>query len=177
MASLVSTIAASFRMTDEAWRRHAHPWSVYTRFAAIPPLILAIWSRTWIGWWSLVPLAVVAVWLWLNPHVFPPVHEPTAWASKGIYGERIWATERRRVPRHHRRAFILIAVPGAAGIALTAWGLVALEVWPTAVGVTLVVLAQLWRIDRLVWMYDELTTAAARSATAAPPPPSAGSGG
>ena len=26
---------------NDVWRRHAHPWSVYTRFAAIPALILA----------------------------------------------------------------------------------------------------------------------------------------
>jgi hypothetical protein len=29
-------------------------------------------------------------------------------------------------------------------------------VWPTVFGATLVVLAQLWRIDRLVWMYEEI---------------------
>ena len=57
-----------------------------------------------------------------------------------IYGERIWATQ------------------ADCGIVLLVWGLVALEVWPTVAGVTLVVLAQLWRIDRLVWMYDELLT-------------------
>jgi hypothetical protein len=30
---------------------------------AIPATILAIWSRAWVGWWSLVPVAVVVVWL------------------------------------------------------------------------------------------------------------------
>jgi hypothetical protein len=49
--------------------------------------------------------------------------------------------------------------PRVAGIGLTGWGLVALEVWPTVVGVVLVVLAQLWRIDRLVWMYEDLVRA------------------
>lgn len=102
------------------------------------------------------PLALVMVWLWLNPRVFPSVDQPTAWASKGIYGERIWATEPARVPTHHRRAFRLLAIPGVAGMALAVWGVVTLGVWPTVVGVTLVVLAQLWRIDRLVWMYDGL---------------------
>lgn len=155
--SAASAIGNAFRMTDTAWRRHAHPWSVYSRFAAIPPLVLAIWSRDWIGWWALVPLAAVFVWLWLNPHVFPAVDAPTKWASKGIYGEKIWANERDRVPRHHRNAFRLIALPGVAGILLLAWGLVALDVWPTILGVALVVIAQLWRIDRLAWMYGELS--------------------
>ena len=156
MNPVVSTIARAFSMSDEAWRRHAHPWSVYTRFAAIPPLLLAIWSRTWIGWWCVAGLAVVVLWLWLNPHVFPPVERPTRWASKGIYGERIWARHPDLVSPAHRTAFHLIAVPGLAGIALVVWGLVALDPWPTVVGAVLVVLAQLWRIDRLVWMYDDL---------------------
>ena len=77
-------VAKTFGMTDEAWRRHANPWSVYTRFAAIPALILAIWSRVWIGWWALVPVAVVLVWLWINPHVFAAVTQPRSWAAKGI---------------------------------------------------------------------------------------------
>jgi hypothetical protein len=67
-------IAKAFGMTDQAWRRHANPWSVYTRFAAIPAMILAIWSRVWIGWWALVAVAAVIMWLWLNPHVFPAVN-------------------------------------------------------------------------------------------------------
>jgi hypothetical protein len=159
MATAVSAVMHAFGMDENAWRRHAHPWSVYTRFAAIPPLLLAIWSRTWIGWWCLVPLAVVAVWLWLNPRAFPPVDVPTAWASKGIYGERIWAIEPGRVPAHHRGAFRLVAVPGVVGTALLVWGLVMLDVWPTVTGAALVVLAQLWRIDRLVWMYEELDDA------------------
>jgi hypothetical protein len=131
-------IAGAFRMTDDAWRRHANPWSVYTRFAAIPPLILAIWSRAWIGWWCLVPLAMVAIWLWLNPHVFRPVTRPVAWASKGVFGEEIWARRRDAVPARHRTAFRLIAIPGLVGIASVMWGLVALAVWPTVFGATLV---------------------------------------
>jgi Family of unknown function (DUF6653) len=31
-----------FRMDEAVWRRHANPWSVYTRFAAIPAMILAV---------------------------------------------------------------------------------------------------------------------------------------
>ena len=54
-------IARAFGMNDEAWRRHANPWSVYTRFAAIPAMILAVWSRVWIGWWALIPALLVAV--------------------------------------------------------------------------------------------------------------------
>jgi hypothetical protein len=58
-------------MTDEVWRRHANPWSAYTRFAAMPFLIFSIWSRVWIGWWALIPLGVVIGWLVSHPqHLF-----------------------------------------------------------------------------------------------------------
>ena len=71
------------RMTDDAWKRHANPWSVWTRFAAIPLMILAIWSRVWLGWWCLVPVAAVIVWLWLNPHVFAPVENADELGGEG----------------------------------------------------------------------------------------------
>jgi hypothetical protein len=35
---LPTAISSFFRMTDEVWRRHANPRSVYTRFAAIPAI-------------------------------------------------------------------------------------------------------------------------------------------
>ena len=121
---VTSKIAGAFRMTDDAWKRHANPWSVWTRFAAIPLMILAIWSRVWLGWWCLVPIAVVIVWLWLNPRVFAPVETPTSWAAKGIYGEKLWLKERDRVPPDHLKVLRLLVPIGAAGFVLLVYGLV-----------------------------------------------------
>lgn len=42
-------ITQGFAMNEEAWGRHANPWSVWTRFLALPLLVLAIWSRARIG--------------------------------------------------------------------------------------------------------------------------------
>jgi hypothetical protein len=153
--NLLTTISSVFRMTDEAWRRHANPWSVYTRFAAIPAMILSIWSRVWIGWWALAPVAVVVGWLLLNPHVFAPVHEPRGWAAKGIFGERLWLQEASAVPPSYRAVLRWLIVPALAGFVLLAWGLARLAVWPTVVGASLIVLAQLWRIDRLGMLYEK----------------------
>jgi hypothetical protein len=58
-------------MTDQARKKHANPWSVWTQFAAIPAFELAVSSREWIGWWSLAGVALVVVWLWLNVHRSP----------------------------------------------------------------------------------------------------------
>ena len=151
---VMSRVARAFRMSDDAWKRHANPWSVWTRFAAIPLMILAIWSRVWLGWWCVVPIAAVMVWLWLNPHVFAPVESPTSWAAKGIYGEKLWLKERDRVPPDQRRVLRLLVPVAGAGFVLLSYGLVRLEIWPTMFGASLIVLAQLWRIDRLVVFYD-----------------------
>lgn len=152
MASLAE-LTRRFGMSDEVWRRHANPWSVWTRFAAIPALILAIWSRVWLGWYALVPVALVAVWLWLNPRVFAPV-EPVSWAAKGIYGERLWVHDAERIPARDRVLLRWLAIPGLVGFPLLAWGLYALKVWPTLGGAAIIVIGQLWRIDRMGRIYD-----------------------
>jgi hypothetical protein len=51
-------------MSDDVWSRHANPQSGWSRLS-IPPLIaLAVWSRDWIGWWSLLAIVLVCVWTW-----------------------------------------------------------------------------------------------------------------
>jgi len=153
--NVLKKYAQAVGMTDEAWKRHANPWSVWTRFAAIPLMMLAIWSRTWIGWWALVPVALVVVWLIVNPHAFPAIEQPSSWAAKGIYGEKMWLRDRSLVSGDHRKVQRLLIAVGSAGFALLAWGLVALEVWPAVFGATLIVLGQLWRIDRLGQLYEQ----------------------
>jgi hypothetical protein len=97
------------------WQRHANPWSVWTRFAAIPAFMLAVWSRVWLGWWSLIPIGGVVIWLYVNVLVFPPITTPRSWASKGIYGEKLWLSKRAEVPQHYtimqRWLIILVCRP------------------------------------------------------------------
>ncbi|MFI6321097.1 DUF6653 family protein [Nonomuraea sp. NPDC050556] len=151
--SILKKYAQAAGMTDEAWRRHANPWSVWTRFAAIPLMMLAVWSRTWIGWWSLAPIALVVVWLAVNPHVFPPVG-PTSWTAKGIYGEKLWLNDRSLVSADHKNVLRFLTALGLAGFALVIWGLIVLQAWPVVFGATLITVGQLWRIDRLVNLYE-----------------------
>lgn len=151
-------------MSETAWKRHANPWSVWTRFAAVPFLIVAIWSRVWIGWWALAPLAVVIVWLWWNPRAFKPIEEPVAWSSRGIYGERLWVQDRSRVPAGFKVPQRLWTASGLAGFVLLIWGLLALQAWPTVVGAAFVVYGQLWRIDRLGLLYQHITAEAGAGA-------------
>jgi hypothetical protein len=152
---LTDAVARVFRMDDEAWRRHANPWSVWTRFAAIPLMLLAIWSRTWIGWWSLLPIAAVIVWLFVNPSAFPPVG-PHSWTARGIYGERAWVDDKSLAPPDHRAVVRGLIALGLVGFGLVVWGLVRLDVWPTVFGATLVIVAQLWRIDRFGRLWERV---------------------
>lgn len=138
-------------MSDSSWRRHANPWSVYTRLAAIPIGALAVWSRVWIGPWSLILVVAVIVWLFLNVRVFKPIDEPRSWVSRGIYGERMWLEGARwRFQQVHRA---MIAV-GAAGMLGLAWGLYALEPFLVWITVVLVSASQLLRLALLSKLYD-----------------------
>jgi len=76
--------------------RHANPWSVWTRFGVVSLIVLAVWSRDWIGWYSLIPVGLSLVWMMVNPLFFPAPRSTRNWASRGVFGERVWS-ERRNV--------------------------------------------------------------------------------
>jgi hypothetical protein len=153
-------IAAAFKLSDEAWQRHANPWSVWTRNTVLPILVVAIWSRVWLGWWSLVPIALAVLWMWLNPHVFPPPASTDNWASKAVLGERVWLNrDMIAVPAQHRRMPLILSAVSSLGLPFLIWGLVKLEVWPTVFGATLIYLGKLWFLDRMVWLYEDMKDA------------------
>jgi hypothetical protein len=64
-------LAKLFGLHGDNWLRHANPVSVWTRFAVLPLLAISIWSRDWIGWWSLVPIVLSLVFMMINPLLFP----------------------------------------------------------------------------------------------------------
>ncbi|MEU1392286.1 DUF6653 family protein [Nonomuraea sp. NPDC005730] len=43
----------------------------------------------------------------------------------------------------------------AAGLGVMAYGLVRVEPWPSVFGLTLIIVSQLWQIDRFVAIYEE----------------------
>jgi len=147
-------------MTDEVWERHANPWSVWTRYLALPVLVFSIWSRMWIGWWSLVPILLSVVWIWLNPRVFKKPRSTNNWASKAVLGERVWLNRKEiPIPEHHHPVINILNTISTAGTLICVWGLIKLSVWVTIFGVVLVVLGKSWFLDRMVWLYDEIRNA------------------
>ena len=154
-------IAALFALDDAAWARHANPWSGWTRFVTVLPLlVLAFWSRAWIGWWSLLPVAAALAWTWLTPHAFPPARSDSAWITRGVFGERFWTLRNTiPVPEHHRLVPHLLNAATAAGGLVVVWGVARLAVWPTALGLTLVIGGKFWYIDRMAWLYSDMIAA------------------
>ena len=154
------TIAGAFAMTDEVWRRHANPWSVWTRVLSLPPLLAAIWSHTIIGRWAVVPIAATVLWLWLNPRLFPPPRSTQSWASRVTLGERVWLNRHVvPVPPHHATAArILTSLAGVAflvAVVGAATGSAAL----TLAGGSVSWMAKMWFADRMVWLYADMIDA------------------
>ena len=152
-----SKIAKKFKMDDKTWMKHANPWSVYTRTSALPLLILAIWSRVWFGWWSIALVILVIAWIWFNPRIFPEVKFTDNWASRGVFGERVWLNRKNiELPEHHKTIpNVLNAVQGI-GIIFIIWGLYYLDFWPTFFGLILALESKLWYVDRMVCIYEDM---------------------
>ena len=144
-------------MNEAAWERHANPWSVWTRSTALPLLILAFWSRAWIGRWSILAILVAVLWAWLNPRIFHMPRSTDNWASKAVLGERIWMERRRApVPARHRIPPAVLSCVSAAGMIPVVWGVYSLSLWPTLLGSALIFLSKLWFLDRMVWLYEDM---------------------
>lgn len=144
-------------MDEATWARHASPWSVWTRVPILPLLALAVWSRLWLGWWCLVPIGALALWTYLNPRAFSPPATTDTWASKATFGERVWLNRGRvPIPPHHARFAHLLSVLSGFGLVPTVYGLITYEPFAVVLGVVWVVVAKMWFLDRMVWLYDDM---------------------
>lgn len=164
MKPLSGRIAAKLMRMDEAsWTRHTNPWSGWTRLTTLPLLSLAIWSRVWLGWWALLPVAIVLVWIWLNPRIFSAPLRTDNWMSRGVLGERIWLESHARVPAHHRRMARNLSVGSFLGLMVLGWGLIKLDLGFTVAGLAVTSLTKLWLIDRMVWLERDSARGTARA--------------
>jgi hypothetical protein len=150
-------IARSFRMDEATWARHANPWSVWTRVATLPVLLLALSSHVWIGWWSLVAVLGVSLWTWVNPRLFRPPVSTRSWASRATFGERIWLNRQAiPIPGHHARAAALLSIASATGFLISIYGAIAIDATALAGGGVLAWTAKMWFVDRMVWLYEDM---------------------
>lgn len=154
-------LARAHAMDEATWARHASPWSVWTRFATLPAILLAVWLHTSIGWgWSLAALLVLAAWTWANPRLFPPPRRTDRWSARAVFGERVWLARRAvPIPPHHARAAVILSVLAGIGGAVALVGAALNDLAATLAGGLLAYLGKMWFLDRMVWLYQDMRDA------------------
>lgn len=147
-----------FNLTDKNWMRHANPVSVWTRYTVLPLIVVAFWSRVWMGWWCLVPGALSVLWVFLNPVLFGPPKSTKNWASRAVFGERVYLNrDKVAIPDIHRTALpVILNLISSLGMAVAIWAVVVLSVWGAVLGVSLAYLGKSWYLDRMVLLYDSM---------------------
>ena len=155
--TIEKSIAKLFRLTDENWMKHANPWSVWTRYSVLPIIVLAFWSRVWIGWWCLIPVIISIAWMFLNPVFFNKAKSTKNWASKAVLGERVWLNrDNIDVPTYHKTVPKILNAISSVGMIISIWAIVTLSIWPVILGISLAYLGKSWYLDRMVWIYEDM---------------------
>jgi hypothetical protein len=153
-------IAKAFALDDVTWLRHANPWSVLLRNTVLPVLVIAFWSRLWLGWWAVALIALGFLWTWFNPRIFPAPVSLDNWASKAVLGERVWLNrDAVPVPERHRTAPNILSGISGIGMLFVFWGVFAFDLWPTLFGLALVYAGKLWFLDRMAWLWEDMKDA------------------
>ena len=156
--TLERKLAGLFNLTDANWMKHANPLSVWSRYSVLPLLVLAFWSRAWLGWWCLIPCALAVLWMFYNPVLFRKPETTKSWASKAVFGERIYLNrDKVALPTHHcTPLFAIITGLSSLGFVVSVWGVASYSVWATVYGVTVLCLGKSWFLDRMVWLFEDM---------------------
>ncbi len=156
--TLERKIAKAFRLTDENWMKHSNPWSVWTRYSVLPLIVLAFWSRAWIGWWCLIPGIGSILWMFFNPVLFNKPRSTKNWASKAVLGERAYLNrDKVEIPDIHKTPLHgILKLMSSTGMVMTIWAVVFYSVWGAVLGVTLAYIGKSWFLDRMVWLYETM---------------------
>lgn len=158
--NLDKLISKVFLPNDESWLRHANPWSIWTRFVTLPFIVLSIWSRVWIGWYCLIPIAILVFWIWINPTLFSKPESFNNWAAKAVLGERAYMNRKESpIPYQHLKAIMILNVLQFFSGMVLAYGLWKLDLALTVHGSVYIYLTKMWFLDRMVWLYDSQNSA------------------
>ena len=156
--TLERKIAKAFNLTHDNWMKHSNPWSVWTRYTVLPVIILAFWSRIWIGWWSLIPGSLSLFWMYFNPIFFPAPKSTRNWASRSVMGERVYLNrDKITIPKIHNGIIhkILNSI-SSIGMIVAIWATIEYSIWGAVLGITMAYLGKSWFLDRMVWLYEDM---------------------
>ena len=145
-------------MDADVWRRHASGWSVWTRFATLPVLFGAVWSHAWFGWpVASLLIAIVFIWLWLNPRIFPAPRRLDTWHARATFGERVWLNRSMvPIPADDNRRAIVLSLATSIGFALGLWGAVMTHLLAVLVGMTLTCVGKMAFLQVMAHLYDKM---------------------
>lgn len=150
-------IASVFNLKGDNWMRHANPWSIWTRFITLPFIIIAVWSRVWIGVYCLLPILLLVLWIFINPTLFKKPKSFDNWGSKSVLGEKYWSERKKNpVPKHHFTPILILTILQTIGGGLVIYGLWYLDLSITIIGALLVYMAKMWFLDRMVWIFEDM---------------------
>jgi uncharacterized protein DUF6653 len=110
-----------------------------------------------IGWWSLIPIMLSAIWIWINPRVFKKPISTKNWASMAVLGERVGLNRKAfAVPEHFEPVIRILSTISCVGTVVCILGLVIQSFWMTIFGMAVLILSKSWFLDRMVWLYQEM---------------------
>jgi len=156
MSKVYSMSETLMGMNDETWLRHANPWSVWTRVVfPMPLLMLAIWSRLWLGWYALVPLGLTILFIWLNPRMFGVPANFESWAARGVLGERVFLRQGQNVDPQHRPLITWLPVISGLSVVPLVYGLWVYDLGFATLGAVTIVISKMWLVDRMAWIFDD----------------------
>lgn len=133
----------------DVWDRHANPLSGWTRLAATPVLVYALFTRRW------RLLAATIGFLVVNPVLFPAPEEPRSgeFMHDVVRAEEWWVSADRPMFGTGYPEVLNIATTIGAGVALwSAWRRNALG---AVVGTITLMAGKLWFVGALVRAYRE----------------------
>ena len=155
--TLERKIAKIFNLTDENWMKHANPISVWTRYSVLPLIVLAFWSRAWIGLLCLIPGVISFGWMFFNPVFFKKPKSTKNWASKSVLGERVYLNrDKVKIPNHHKTVPNILNGISSVGMIFAIYGIIVFAIWPAILGIALAYLGKSWYLDRMVWLYEDM---------------------
>ena len=163
MKTMESSIAKIFWLDGENRLNHTNPWSVWTRFATLPLLVLSIWARVWIWWYALIPICTRVFWLIINPTLFKKQKSIDNRWSKAVLWEKYWSERNiNLVADHHKIPIHILTLLQVIWWICLAYWLVTLHMWFTIVGSIIIYISKMRFLDRMVWIYQEKKTSKAQ---------------
>jgi hypothetical protein len=102
------------------------------------------------------PDRALVVWLFVNPLFFDVPASTRSWASRSVFGERIWSErDRNDLPPAFRSQVPKVAqvIQTLAAIQLV-YGLVVFDAVATVSGVVFMQAAKCWYLDRMVLLFE-----------------------